>query len=254
LDNDTLLVADEGNDRVQRFDLFGQPLGVLGAPIDATVVVSRPVDVAAGLDGAVYVADVGHHRVARLASDGDERGGWGGRGSGPGQFDEISALAASASGLVFALDAELDRLQAFAPSHAATWRVERYANRWLAEAPVAVSDTERVAFLWGEGEVSSDAWESPGPLSIRAVRHVAEAGPHAFTVESVGGARLWVGERLLVDRWVDIDVTDTVTHTLPTGGARVRLEFGASSRPASVRLDVEPAGGPARVMLPLAVR
>jgi hypothetical protein len=253
LDGDTLLVADHGNDRVQRFDLLGQPLGVLGAPVSATHVLSRPVDVAVGPDGAVFVADTGHLRVARLTTDGADGGGWGGPGAGPGGFDEISAVAASADGRVYALDASLDRVQAFASEHATTWRVEAYDGEWLSEAPVIVTDTAQLDVRWGyDRPPGVPSWVDV--RSVRATRHEPGAGEHELALNSVGGVRLWAGERLLVDEWYDRSVVETVTATLPTGGALLRLEYRKLTGPLRVGLQVTRLDDERRLLLPLALR
>src|SRR4051794_19970030 len=52
-----------------------------------------PLGMAADTDGNLYVADAGTHKVLKLAPDGSLLATWGGRGTGPGQFERPAAVA-----------------------------------------------------------------------------------------------------------------------------------------------------------------
>ncbi len=108
---DVVYVADTGAGRILRFNSSYQPLGRLGS-----VVLDRPVAVAAAPDGAIYVADAGLDRVFELSPAGALLASWGGAGSGPGRFEEPSGVAVDSAGDVFVSDRRLNRVQKFSPA------------------------------------------------------------------------------------------------------------------------------------------
>jgi DNA-binding beta-propeller fold protein YncE len=70
-----IYVADWGNNRIQRFDRDGRPLGSFGGPGRAPGEMATPWDVAVGPDGRLYVADYGNHRVQVFALPNGAAGG-----------------------------------------------------------------------------------------------------------------------------------------------------------------------------------
>ncbi|MEO8082631.1 MAG: VWA domain-containing protein [Ardenticatenales bacterium] len=73
--DDTVLVVDTGNDRVQVFGRDGGYVGTIGAPGPAPEGLSRPRGAAIS-GGRVFVADTGNDRVAVFSSDGVYRSEW----------------------------------------------------------------------------------------------------------------------------------------------------------------------------------
>lgn len=75
-----LYVAEEINNRVTRFDAFGQYLDSFAQSGDGTPFFLRPNGLAYGPDGNIYVADTWNYRVAVLSPSGELLRTWGERG------------------------------------------------------------------------------------------------------------------------------------------------------------------------------
>jgi hypothetical protein len=92
-------------------------------------------------------------------------------------------------------------------------------------------------------------------FSVRLEQHLGYDRGGALTLDLIaaGGARLWVGDALWVDRWEDDAVETTVRVELPPTGARVRLEYVSGDDAAALdltwRLDPPPGA-----MLPVVWR
>jgi hypothetical protein len=71
-------------------------------------------------------------------------------------------------------------------------------------------------------------------------------GRYAFDLDVEGAARLWVGDRLLVDRWSESRVNETASVVLGPGVLPIHLEYRDTGGSASVRLtwSVEVRGRP----------
>jgi hypothetical protein len=65
LDDDTLLVCEFGNNRLQRFDVDGTPLEILGRGGTGEGELRYPWGVD-GADDVLFVLDSGNNRVQRL--------------------------------------------------------------------------------------------------------------------------------------------------------------------------------------------
>jgi sugar lactone lactonase YvrE len=111
LEGGGLLVSDSADAALFVFDEAGGFVGTVGDGL-----LQRPVGVAVDeTGGRVFVADAAAHLVVVLALDGEEITRFGGRGTGPGEFNFPTHLALGADGSVFVADTLNFRVQAFAP-------------------------------------------------------------------------------------------------------------------------------------------
>jgi uncharacterized protein (TIGR03663 family) len=107
-----LLVADSGNNRIQKLAPDGKVLAVWGGPSAGSEPgqFRQPCGVGTGPDGSIYVADTWNHRIVKLHPTGrfelewreDEQGLWGPR-----------AVVVSAEGTVFVADTGNKRILAY---------------------------------------------------------------------------------------------------------------------------------------------
>ena len=92
-------------------------LGKAGVPSNAIDTFNRPSAVATGPNGDIYVAD-GHGgesnaRIVKFSKDGKFIKAWGKRGSAPGEFETLHAIAVDSKGRVFVGDRGNNRVQVF---------------------------------------------------------------------------------------------------------------------------------------------
>jgi DNA-binding beta-propeller fold protein YncE len=116
LDGDgDLLVADSGNNRIQKLSPDGHPLAVWGGPNpgDGPRQFRQPCGVAAARDGSIYVADTWNHRIQKLDGDGRYVLEW--RERNPG-FWGPRAVAVAPDGTVFVADTGNKRILAYDPN------------------------------------------------------------------------------------------------------------------------------------------
>ncbi len=105
-------VADQFNNRVQKFDRYGNFLAQWGTYGAGTGQFNQPYAVTADRSGNVYVVDLGNARIQKFTATGGFLTQWGGFGTGNGQFKEPIAVATDASANVYVVDARhapLDR-------------------------------------------------------------------------------------------------------------------------------------------------
>jgi hypothetical protein len=98
---------------------------------------------------------------------------------------------------------------------------------------------------WGQG--SPDPAIAPDSFSARYSGRfqIAEQGDYRFTVTADDGVRLWVNDRLVIDRWVIQSAsTYTADVTLSPGMAKIVLEYFEEGGDASLQLSwaMLPAG------------
>lgn len=133
----TVLVADTGNHRLQRFDGNGNLIASLEAQGDGPGQLGEPRAVTVDPTGTIYVAD--YHagdsdlgieqseRIQKLDADFGFLAQWGGEiAANPGRFAGIAGLATDSAGNLFVLDR---RLQQFDPSGALTNEIGSFI--WL---------------------------------------------------------------------------------------------------------------------------
>ncbi|MDO8615317.1 MAG: NHL repeat-containing protein [Dehalococcoidia bacterium] len=110
--------ADSFNHRIQKFDAdlnfvlaFGKPASNLEDP--EPDVFWGPRDLSVDADGNVWVADTGTGRVVKYGPDGSLIQPFGGMGSGPGQFKELTSIEIAPGGDIFVADSGNRRVQRF---------------------------------------------------------------------------------------------------------------------------------------------
>jgi uncharacterized protein YgiM (DUF1202 family) len=120
------------------------------------------------------------------------------------------------------------------------WKGEYFNNPSLSGVPVLVRNDVGINFDWGP--------DSPGPgvpaddFSARWSRalHVDEDGVYHFRVVVDDGARLWVDDELVIDRWrTGVPKGYSVEVWLEEGDHRLRLEYFEFRYDAQVHLDWE---------------
>jgi hypothetical protein len=198
------------------------------------------------------VAD-NNDRIQRFTATGDFLGKWGSYGSGNGQFRYPFGVDVAPNDTVYMADTDNHRIQAFGPAYPTTWRVEYFANRWLAERPLVITQTAEVDFDWGTGAPDS-ALPTDG-FSARFQRYLPlTAGIYLFTVQADDGVRLWVDGQLLVDQWDGPAGMRSATLFLAAGDHMVQLEYNDIGGAAAVRLGWEFLAPAYRVHLPLVMK
>ena len=128
---DNIWATDEGTNMIIKFNPAGRVTMVLGrreeaaepaaprpanapAPAPGWGSFNRPTDVAWDAAGDIFVADgYGNSRVAKFDKNGAYIKSWGSKGTGPGQFDLLHAIAVDAAGNVYVGDRSNKRIQVF---------------------------------------------------------------------------------------------------------------------------------------------
>lgn len=120
----TLYVADGYANRIQTINTAGTPINRWGGPF--AVGIPGPFNawfrvvtgIAVGSQGEIFAADFYNHRVQKFRADGTFLTSFGGKGSGPGQFDHTIAVAVAGDGTVFAVDFVNSRIEKWTPKKA----------------------------------------------------------------------------------------------------------------------------------------
>jgi DNA-binding beta-propeller fold protein YncE len=108
-----VLVADEGNNRVEKFTSNGSFLAKWGSSGSEQGQFSYPWGVVEDSDGNIYVADSFNHRVQKFTSTGTFVMMWGTYGSGNGQFNYPNGLAVDSEDNVYVTEYHGNRVQKF---------------------------------------------------------------------------------------------------------------------------------------------
>jgi hypothetical protein len=121
------------------------------------------------------------------------------------------------------------------------------ANPWDAQYYKGVSLGGRVIVEQEENGIRN-YWGGDGPVpgvggnnfSVRYTRDVSFPGGNVrFKVTVNGGYRVWVGNKLVIDRWSDHGlVTETTSRDISAGDRTVRLEYHNQAYPAVLRFKI----------------
>jgi len=127
-------VADQGNNRIQKFSSSGAFLSQLGSRGNGNGQFNFPSGVAVDASGNIYVVDQENHRIQKLDSSGVFVAKWGTPGFGDGQFYFPCGLALDDSANVYVADQGNYRIQKFTSTGA-------YVTQWSSgfAAPVGVA-------------------------------------------------------------------------------------------------------------------
>ena len=187
--DDTVLVVDSGNDRVQVFARDGRHLATIGAAGPPPGGLSNPTGAAIS-GGRVYVADSGHDRIAVFSIDGVYRSEWTGLG-GP------HGVATSADGrAVFVTENRTSRVAWFSANGARLGTLGSFGNGDLLNRPeglavlpdgrvvVANTGNQRLTMF----DPSGVQIDSSGPLPAGASPHDVVAGPNGTVWSTETGA------------------------------------------------------------------
>jgi streptogramin lyase len=122
-DRGHVYVADELNNRVQKFDSHGRLLAVLGGPAGVgNGQFNAPYGVAIDGFGAVYVADTRNNRIQKFSPTGrflarwGRNGGDGSAGVGAGEFNSPRGVAVDDAGHVWVADHDNNRVVELSPT------------------------------------------------------------------------------------------------------------------------------------------
>jgi sugar lactone lactonase YvrE len=108
-----LLVVDENNKRVQKFNEAGEYVSSFGSSGTGDGQFSRPTDVAVDSKGNIWVTDAGSNRVQKFTQSGGYITKFGTYGSGNGQFNGPESIAIDSQGNIWVGDTYNGRLQKF---------------------------------------------------------------------------------------------------------------------------------------------
>jgi DNA-binding beta-propeller fold protein YncE len=123
----SIWATDVGAHVVVKFDPTGQVLLTLGTRGEAgpwneatgSHTLNQPTDIAVAQSGDVFVSQghtpgsAGDPRVLKFDRNGRFITSWGGKGTGPGQFDVAHGVAVDIQGMVWVMDRENQRIQIF---------------------------------------------------------------------------------------------------------------------------------------------
>ncbi len=125
------------------------------------------------------------------------------------------------------------------------WRGEYFDNSILAAQPALVRYDNEIDFDWGT--------DSPVPqYLIRAAFSVRwtgtlnlPAGEYVFTMSTDDGSRLWVNDRLIINKWRNHpEQAFSAQITLPGGPVPVKMEYYNAEHVASAHLTWDRLDGP----------
>jgi len=170
---------------------------------------NRPRDLAVALDGTLYVADTGNHRIQHLDAEGNVIKVWGVFGDAaagqapPGSFNEPWGIALGGDGSVYVADTWNHRIQKFTPDgeFITTWGYFGQAETPLAlwgPRDVAVDDEENRVFVTDTGNKRIVVYDSEGNF----ISEFGEVGlsPGQFD-EPVGITIGSAGQIFVADTW-----------------------------------------------------
>jgi murein DD-endopeptidase MepM/ murein hydrolase activator NlpD len=122
------------------------------------------------------------------------------------------------------------------PQPGSGWRGQYFNNMTLTGAPALERDDPQINFDWGTG--SPGAGIGSDHFSVRWTRTLNLAGgTWRFSTTTDDGVRLWVDDRLLIDKWRDQSATSySADVALPAGNHTVKMEYYENADVAVARM------------------
>lgn len=252
--NGNVFVVDRNNDRVQKFDASGSPLGNWGSTGAANGEFDSPRDVAVDSNDDVYVTDGNNDRVQKFTNSGTYITQWGTSGTGNGEFLAPRGIAIDASDNVYVTEDGFasKRVQKFtnggayisqwgsfgtgngqftSPRAIAAGGGHVYVTDALNNSVQKFTDTGSFVTKWGAN--GSGDGEFSFPLGIRwepAIVYVVDSQNHRVQAFDEGGSYLFeFGSHCELSSG-----TDCVD---PDGGGPLQLGDGQFHNPQGVFLD-----------------
>ncbi|HEX5591771.1 MAG TPA: 6-bladed beta-propeller [Solirubrobacterales bacterium] len=111
--NGTVVVPDEGNNRVQVFNAKGEFVSAFGSFGSGNGQFNQPRGATVDSKGNIWVIDTGNNRVEKFSEKGEYLSKFGGPGTGNGQFSTPKNLAVDSKGNVWVADSGNKRVQKF---------------------------------------------------------------------------------------------------------------------------------------------
>jgi len=223
--------------RVQVTDSLGGPLASWGSPGGNLGQLDDPSGLTVDAQGRTWVAERGSRRVQVFDGAGRSLGALDGRGAIRFQPQDVGVDAA---GRAFVLVRER-RVLVFGRGPSAGWRLEYHAGRDLAGGLLNVGQADQLALNWSTGRPAPGVPEDD--FSVRAIgfTQLAAAGTLRGFLKAQGGARVWIGGRLVLDRWDAASLDEDLVVDLPAGVHRVEVAYRDVGGVASLSLlDLPP--------------
>ena len=213
--------GDDALGRVQVFDPQGGFLGGWGSPGQTAGQLDGLLGLSVDDLGRTWVAEAGAGRVQVLDAAGRPLG----------QIDGASGIRFQPADVVVGLDGKAlvmtrsRRVLVFGRGPSAGWRLEFYAGTDLAGGLLNVAQVETLNLNWATGRPAPGVPEDG--FSVRAIgfTQLQQAGELRGFIKAQGGARVWIGGRLALDRWDATGIDEDLLLTLPAGVHRVEVAY-----------------------------
>jgi len=156
-------VADESNNRIQKFDARGSFLAKWGREGAGPGQFKSPWGIACDALGNVYVVDTGNHRIQKFDGNGTFLCAWGNRGRTEGQLNFPYGIAVDKEGAVYVVDSGNGRILKYVPTDEELNRGKDEAS--TSQVPSETPPPRSVAVKAGDTEAFLSWMEVPGAQS-----------------------------------------------------------------------------------------
>ena len=185
-----IYVADDQNNRIQRFTRNGVYVSEFGSAGVSAGQFNRPIALEFDAAGNLYVADVLKHRIQKFTAGGAFILTWGFNGSGDSQFDLPYGLAVDSTGNAYVADAVNKRIQKVSSTGVfiTKWGTSGTGNgQFMDTSDVAVDSSDHIyvsdsvnhnvqvftadgVFLtkWGTGGTGDGEFDLPSDIDVSA--------------------------------------------------------------------------------------